>query len=73
MKEKHIRGLTARESSTSLEKHGNNKGAYTDGSKNTGRKVGFAAVFTNITRRGALLEEVSIHTAEMTAIKTGMK
>ena len=30
---------------------------------------GFAAVFTDINRRGALSEEVSIHTAEMSAIK----
>ena len=29
----------------------NNKKAYTDRSKSTRRKVGFAAVFTNITRR----------------------
>ena len=31
--------------------------------------VGFAAVLVNITRRGALTEEASIHSAEMTAIK----
>ena len=29
----------------------------------------YATVFTDTTRRGALLEEASIHTAEMTAIK----
>ena len=28
------------------EKHNNMKKAYTDGSKSTGRKVGFAAVFS---------------------------
>ena len=33
------------------EKHKDTKEAYTDGSKSTGRKVGFAAVFTDITRR----------------------
>ena len=48
------------------EKHINMKETYTDGSKSTGRKVGFAAVFTDITRRGSLPEEASIHTAEMT-------
>ena len=51
------------------EKHSNNKEAYTDGSKSTGRKVGFAVVFTDITRRGALPEETSIHTAEITAMR----
>ena len=44
-----------------------------DGSKSTGRKVGFAAVFTDITRRGAQPEEASIHTTEMTAIKIAMR
>ena len=34
-----------------------------------GRKVGFAAVYADITRRGALPEEASIHTAEMTAMR----
>ena len=38
-----------------------------------GRKVGFPEVFTDITRRGALPEEVSIPTAEMTAIKVALK
>ena len=51
------------------EKHKDMKEAYMDGSKSTGRKVGFAAVFTDITRRGTLPEEASIHTAEMTAMK----
>ena len=32
-------------------------------------KVGFAAVFADITRRGALPEEASIYTAEMTLMK----
>ena len=40
--------------------HSNNKEAYIDGSKNTGKKVGFAAVFEDITRRAALLEDASI-------------
>ena len=51
------------------EKHKSNKEAFMDGSKSIGRKVGFAAVFMNTTRRGALPEEASIHTAEMTVIK----
>ena len=38
-----------------------------------GKKVGFAAVFTDITRRGALPEKVSIHTAEITAIEVALK
>ena len=42
--------------------HSNNKEDYTDGSKSTGRKVDFAAVFTDITRREALPEEAPIHT-----------
>ena len=49
--------------------HSNFKEAYTDGSKNTGRKKVFAAVFADITRRVALSEEASIHTAEMTAMR----
>ena len=40
-----------------------------DGSKSMGRKISFAAVLTYIIRRGALLEEAFIHTAEMTEIK----
>ena len=32
-------------------------------------KVGYAAIFTDSTRRGALPEEASIHTAEMTEMK----
>ena len=51
----------------------NNKEAYTNRSKSIGRKVGFAAVFADITRRGALPGEASIHTAEMTAIKIAMR
>ena len=38
-----------------------------------GRKVSFAAVFANITSRGALPDETSIHKAEMTAIKVALK
>ena len=55
------------------EKHKNIKEAYTDGSKNIGRKVGFVVVFTDTTKWGALPEEASIHTAEMTAIKVALK
>ena len=47
-------------------KHSSTKEAYTDGSKSTGKKVGYAAIFTDTTRRGALLEEASIYTAEIT-------
>ena len=36
-------------------------------------KVGFAAVFANIAIRKALPKEASIHTAEMTTIKTAMR
>ena len=53
--------------------HKSNKEAFTDGSKSIGRKVGFAAVFTDTTRRGALPGEASIHTAEMTAMKRGFE
>ena len=37
--------------------------------KRTGRKIGYAAVLADTTRRGALPEEASIHTVEMTTIK----
>ena len=50
------------------EKHSSSKEAYTYGSKSAGRKVGLATVFANITRRGALPKEASIHPAEMTLI-----
>ena len=52
-----------------MENHSNNKEAYTDGSKSRGRKVSFAAVFADITRRGALPQKVPIHTAKMTAMR----
>ena len=54
-------------------KHGSSKKNYTDKLKSTGRKVSYAAVFTDTTRRGALPEEAFIYTAEMTAIKAVMK
>ena len=38
-----------------------------------GRKVSFAVVLTDITRKGSLSEEGSIHTAEMTTIKVALK
>ena len=50
-------------------KYSSSKEAFTNRSKSTGRKVGCAAVFTDITRRGTLPEEASIHTPEMTAMK----
>ena len=49
--------------------HSNNKEAYSDEWKSTEKKVGFAAVFVDITRRGALPVETSILTAEMTAMR----
>ena len=36
------------------EKHSNGNKSYTDGSKSTGRKVGYAAVFADTARREAL-------------------
>ena len=61
MKEKQTLGMTVRESGTSYNthkgKHSNNKEAYTNTSKSTGGKLGFAAVFMDINRRGALPEE----------------
>ena len=38
-----------------------------------GRKVGFAAVFTDINRKGALPEESFIFTTKMIAIKVSLK
>ena len=55
------------------ERHKNAKEAYTDRSKSMGRKVGFAVVFTDITKRRTLPEEASIHTAKITAIKVTLK
>ena len=55
------------------ENHDNNQEAYTDGSKSTGRKAGFAAIYVEITRKGAQPEKASIYTAEMTAIKIAMR
>ena len=37
------------------------------------KKVGFAAVLADITRRRVLPEEASIHITEMTATKTGKR
>ena len=51
------------------EKHDNNKEAYSDGSKSTRRKVGSAAVFTDITIRGTQPKEASIHIAKITAMR----
>ena len=64
--------MRARKISTSYNTK-KSKEAYPDGSKNTGRKVGYAAVFTDSMRRGTLPEEASIHTAEMTEKKIAMK
>ena len=46
---------------------------YINGSNIIEKKVGFAIVFTDITKRGVLLEEVSIKTAKMTVIKKALK
>ena len=64
--EKNTWGMTARKTSYSTRK-------VTVIAKNTGRKVGFAAVFADITIRGALPDEAFIHTAEMTTIKIAMR
>ena len=45
----------------------------TDKPKSMGRKVGFTAVFTVITRREAQPEETFIHIAEMKAIKVALE
>ena len=45
------------------------KEAYMDGSKSTGRKVVYAVVYTDTTKRERHPEAASIHTAEMTAMK----
>ena len=47
--------------------------AYTNGSKSMERKISFAAIFTDITRRGVLSEKGFIHTAEVTVIKVAFK
>ena len=43
------------------ENHSNNKEVYIDRSRSTGRKVGFSEVFEDITRRGTLPKDASIH------------
>ena len=63
---------TGNENKRKQRKHSNSKEAYIDGSKSIGRKIGFAAVFSDTTRKKAL-PEVFIHTAEMTTIKTALK
>ena len=50
-------------------KYGSSKEDYTARSKSTGMKIGYAAVFTDTTKRGTLSEEASIHTAGMTAME----
>ena len=55
------------------ERHKNTKETYTDGLNSIGKKVDFAAEITIITRRRALSEKASIHTAKMTAIKITLK
>ena len=70
MKEKHIENDSKRKHHflQHKENHCNNKEACRDESKSTRRKVDFPAVIADITIRGTLPEEASIHTAEMTAI-----
>ena len=41
-------------------KHSSSKEAYTDGTKNIGRKVGYGSVFTDSIRRGTLPKEVRL-------------
>ena len=67
-REKHTRNESKRKQHFLQHKgkHGSSEESYIDGSKSTGRKVGYIAVFTDTTRTGALPEEASIHTAEMT-------
>ena len=48
------------------------KKVYTDGLKNIGKKLGFAAGFTDIIRSMAFPEEASIHTTKMTAINIAL-
>ena len=43
------------------EKHSNNKEAYTDGSKSTGRKVGFAVVFRQHQNRSNTRRSINPH------------
>ena len=49
------------------------KETYTDRLKTIGKKVGFATIFTNTTRKGALPKKASIHTVKKTAIKMALK
>ena len=53
-------------------KHQNDTEIYNDGSKSIVKRVGFAALFTDITRKGTLPEEASAYTAEMTAIEIAL-
>ena len=55
------------------EKCKNIKEAYIEGLKNIRKKVCLAVVFIDITRKRALSEEASIHTAEMMTIKMALK
>ena len=63
MVENHLPLITMRKNNTSysIGKNKNTKEALTDGSKCIGKKVNFAVVFTDITRRGALSKEASIY------------
>ena len=54
MKEKRILEMTKKRQN--FLQHKNNK-TYTDGSKNTEKKVGFAVIFAHIIRKGVLLNE----------------
>ena len=75
MTQKNTRRMTTRGNSASFntKENSNNKEVYTDGLKSTGRKVGFVAVFSDITRREALSEKASIYTVEMTVIQIAMR
>ena len=47
----------------------NNSEAYMDGSKSKGKKVCFASVLLDSTRRGFLPKKASLHIIEITATK----
>ena len=66
--------MTLRKNNTfyGINKNKNTKKAYTERSKSMGRKIGFVVVLTYITKRWILLEEDSIHSAEITAIKVAL-
>ena len=61
--------MTIKKTYFSIQINKNTKKVFIDGLKT----VSFMAAFMDITRRGDLHEESSIHTVEMTAIKIALK